>query len=69
MLFQTYSDTSFSKDSSIMNCSKYDINYNTKLSTYAIPYILGNIKKEYNMQNSVISSSYYIKLIKNCQEN
>ena len=42
---------------------RYDINYNTKFSTYAIPYILGNIKKEYNIQNSVISSSYYKKII------
>lgn len=47
---------------------RYDINYNTKFSTYAIPYILGNIKKEYNMQNSVISSSYYINLIKKVQK-
>lgn len=47
---------------------RYDINYNTKFSTYAIPYILGNIKKEYNIQNSVISSSYYINLIKKVQK-
>ena len=47
---------------------KYNINYNTKFSTYAIPYILGNIKKEYNIQNSVISSSYYINLIKKVQK-
>lgn len=43
---------------------KYNINYNTKFSTYAVPYILGSIKKEYNVQNSIISSSYYINLIK-----
>lgn len=47
---------------------RYDISYNTKFSTYAIPYILGNIKKEYNIQNSVISSSYYINLIKKVQK-
>lgn len=43
---------------------KYNINYNTKFSTYAVPYILGSIKKEYNVQNSIISSAYYINLIK-----
>lgn len=43
---------------------KYNINYNTKFSTYAVPYILGSIKKEYNIQNSIISSAYYINLIK-----
>lgn len=43
---------------------KYNINYNAKFSTYAVPYILGSIKKEYNVQNSIISSSYYINLIK-----
>lgn len=47
---------------------RYDISYNTKFSTYAIPYVLGNIKKEYNIQNSVISSSYYINLIKKVQK-
>ena len=31
-------------------------------------YILGNIKKEYNIQNSVISSAYYINLIKKVQK-
>ena len=46
---------------------KYDISYNTKFSTFAVPYILGNIKKEYYIQNSVISNMYYINLINKVQ--
>ena len=46
---------------------KYDISFNTKFSTFAVPYILGNIKKEYYIHNSVISNMYYINLINKVQ--
>ena len=37
---------------------KYDINRDVAFSTYAIPYIIRNVKKEYYKQNSLISSVY-----------
>ncbi len=48
---------------------RYDINRDVAFSTYAIPYIMGSVKKEYYKQNSVISSEYYRRLIVNVQKN
>lgn len=47
---------------------RYDINRDVAFSTYAIPYIIGSVKKEYYKQNSVISSEYYGRLIVNVQK-
>lgn len=47
---------------------KYDINRDVAFSTYAIPYIIRNVKKEYYKQNSLISSEYYNKLIYRIQK-
>lgn len=47
---------------------RYDINRDIAFSTYAIPYIIGNVKKEYYKQNSIISSVYYGKLINNIKK-
>lgn len=46
---------------------KYDINKDAAFSTYAVKYILGNVKKEYAKQNTVISNKYYQTLIKKVQ--
>lgn len=46
---------------------KYDINKDVAFSTYAVKYILGNVKKEYAKQNSVITNDYYRSLIQNVQ--
>lgn len=46
---------------------KYDINKDAAFSTYAVKYILGNVKKEYAKQNTVISNKYYQSLIKKVQ--
>ncbi len=46
---------------------RYDINKDIAFSTYAVKYILGNVKKEYAKQNSVITNDYYRTLIKKVQ--
>ncbi len=44
---------------------KFDVLKGGAFSTYAIPYIIGSVKKEYQRQNSLIDSDYYLRLIKN----
>ncbi|MBQ8293127.1 MAG: sigma-70 family RNA polymerase sigma factor [Bacilli bacterium] len=46
---------------------KYDVYRDSSFSTYAIPYIIGSVKKEYSKQNYIITGDYYRKLIKNVQ--
>ena len=46
---------------------RYDINKDIAFSSYAVKYILGNVKKEYAKQNTVIGNNYYQSLIKKVQ--
>ena len=48
---------------------RYDVNRDTTFSTYAIPYIIGSVKKEFSKQNYLITSDYYRKLINSVQNN
>lgn len=45
---------------------KYDIEKGA-FSSFAVKYILENVKKEYAKQNAVITNSYYMNLIKKVQ--
>ncbi len=47
---------------------RYDINRNIAFSTYATPYIIRSVQKEYYKKNTIISSEYYNKLINNVKK-